>query len=80
MLAKVSRQLRKPKMAMDVEGEFLALLFEEVVEEDAVVSLRELNAHFEDEGVVTGSGVKLTDPGVEMTGSDSGVWVPSCMP
>lgn len=80
LLAKLSRQLRKPKMAVDVEGEFLALLFEEVVEEDAAASLRELNARFEDEGVATGSGVKLTDPGVETTGSNSGVWVPSCVP
>ena len=58
---------------MDVEGVFLTLLFEEVVEEDAAASLRELNPRFEDEGVTTGSSV-------EMTGSDPGVWVPSCVP
>ena len=73
-------QLRKPWMAMDVEGVFLTLLFEEVVEEDAAVLLRELNPRFEDEGVMTGSGVEMTGSGVETTGSDPGVWVPSCVP
>lgn len=69
-------------------------MFEEVVEEDAAASLRELNPRFEDEGVMTGSGVEVTSSGVEMTssgiettgsgietmGSDPGVCVPSCVP
>jgi hypothetical protein len=48
----------------------------EKVEKNAMMSLRELNTHFEDEGVeTTGSGIN-----VEMTGSSASVWVPSYVP
>ena len=74
-------------MATDVEGVSLTLLFEEVVEEDAAASLRELNPRFEDEGMMTDSGVEMmsssvemTSSGIEMMGSDPGVYVSSCMP
>ena len=69
LVAKFSRQCCKPTTATDVEGVSLLLLFEEVVEEDAAVSLRELNPRFEDEGVMTGSGVEVTGSGVEVTSS-----------
>ena len=93
-MAKFSRQCCKPTTATDVEGVSLTLLFEEVAEEEAVASLRELNPCFEDEGVMTDSGAEITSSGVEMmssgiettgsgietTGSNPGVCVPSCMP
>ena len=88
LVVKFSRQCCKPTTATDVEGVSLLLLFEEV-EEDAAASLRELNLHFEDEGVgvMTGSGVEMTSSGIETTGSgiettgsDPGVCVPSCVP
>ena len=87
LVVKFSRQCCKPTMATDVEGVFLTLLLEEVVEEDAAASLRELNPHFEDEDVMTDSGVEMTSSSVEMmsssietTGSNPGVCVPSCVP